>query len=122
MSTVLVVDDEYLIVEILMYALQDAGYQVETANNGVNALEVLNKTRVELLITDYMMPAMNGKELAAALREDPQFKTLPIILMTGAQGHLARENPELFDKVLDKPIDIDVVIAVARQLMPAPGG
>lgn len=122
MSTVLVVDDEYVISDILAFALEDAGYQVEKAGNGEKALELLNKTRVELLITDYMMPAMNGEELARTLRDDPQFKTLPIILMSGAQGSIGRENPGLFDGVLDKPFDPETLIAMVRQLMPSPGG
>ncbi|MEE1922710.1 response regulator [Pseudomonas sp. 148P] len=122
MSTVLVVDDEYVISDILAFALEDAGYQVEKAGNGEKALEVLNKTRVELLITDYMMPTMNGEELARTLREDPQFKTLPIILMSGAQGSIGRQNPGLFDEVLDKPFDPETLIAMVRRLMPSPGG
>jgi len=122
MSTVLVVDDEYVISDILEFALQDAGYQVEKASNGVKALEVLDKTRVELLITDYMMPAMNGEELARRVRDDPQFKALPIILMSGAQGSIGREKPGLFDGVLDKPFDTEILIAMVRRLVPPPGG
>ncbi|MDU9393843.1 response regulator [Pseudomonas japonica] len=122
MSTVLVVDDEYVISDILELALEDAGYQVEKASNGLRALEVLDKTRVELLITDYMMPVMNGEELARKLRDDPQFKALPIILMSGAQASIGRENPGLFDGVLDKPFDTEMLIAMVQRLVPPPGG
>lgn len=121
MSTVLVVDDEYVISDILELALEDAGYQVEKASNGARALEMLEKTRVELLITDYMMPVMNGEELARNLRADPQFKALPIILMSGAQASIGRENPGLFDGVLDKPFDTEMLIAMVQQLLPPPG-
>lgn len=121
MSTVLVVDDEYVISDILELALEDAGYQVEKASNGAKALEMLEKTRVELLITDYMMPVMNGEELARSLRSDPQFKALPIILMSGAQASIGRENPGLFDGVLDKPFDTEMLIAMVERLLPSPG-
>lgn len=121
MSTVLVVDDEYVISDILELALEDAGYQVEKASNGEKALEMLEKTRVELLITDYMMPVMNGEELARSLRADPQFKALPIILMSGAQASIGRENPGLFDGVLDKPFDTEMLIAMVRRLLPTLG-
>ncbi|HCN46348.1 MAG TPA: response regulator [Pseudomonas sp.] len=121
MSTVLVVDDEYVISDILELALEDAGYQVEKASNGARALEMLEKTRVELLITDYMMPVMNGEELARNLRADPQFKALPIILMSGAQASIGRENPGLFDGVLDKPFDTEMLIAMVERLLPSPG-
>lgn len=120
MSTILVVDDEYVISDILGFALEDAGYQVEKATNGAKALEVLEKTRVELLITDWMMPVMNGEELARKLRADPQFKVLPIILMSGAQSDIARRSPELFNGVLDKPFEPEKLIDLVRKLVKSP--
>lgn len=130
MSTVLVVDDEYVICDILEFILEEAGYQVKKASNGLGALKILKpdqhedaeerqeKIRVELLITDYMMPLMNGEELARKLRVDPQFNTLPIILMSGAQASVGRENPGLFDAVLDKPFDPEQLVAMVRQVLP----
>lgn len=130
MSTVLVADDEYVICDILGFALEDAGYLVEKASNGEKALEILKaglapetpeKTRVELLITDYMMPVMNGEELARALRANPDLEALPIILMSGAQASIGRENPGLFDGVLDKPFDTELLIAMVQELLPLSG-
>lgn len=121
MSTILVVDDEYIICDILGFILEDAGYQVEKATNGAKALKMLEKTRVELLITDWMMPVMNGEELAQQLRADPQFKTLPIILMSGAQSDIARTRPELFDGVLDKPFEEEVLVDLVQKLIKSPG-
>ncbi|WP_110970104.1 response regulator [Pseudomonas huaxiensis] len=122
MSKILVVDDECSISDILGYVLEDAGFQVEKAANGAKALEVLEKTRVELLITDWMMPVMNGEELARKLRADPQYRAMPIILMSGAQSDIARKSPELFDGVLDKPFDGETLINMVRGLVPSPGG
>lgn len=122
MSTILVVDDEYIISDILGFVLEDAGFQVEKAANGAKALEVLEKTRVELLITDWMMPVMNGEELARKLRADPQYKAMPIILMSGAQSDIARKSPELFDGVLDKPFDPEALIDMVQGLVRPPGG
>lgn len=121
MNTILVVDDERDICTILQFALEDEGYQVERAINGLEAMDILDKTRVELVITDYMMPMMNGEELAKKLRADPQFKVLPIILMSGAQADFGRNNPELFNEVLDKPFETDALISMVRQLLPVPG-
>lgn len=78
------------------------------------------KTRVELLITDWMMPVMNGEELARRLRADPQFKVLPIILMSGAQSDMARRSPELFDGVLDKPFEPEKLIDLVQRLVRPP--
>ena len=119
-----------MICDILGFALEDAGYRVEKASNGEKALETLTAglaaqppgdARIELLITDYMMPVMNGEELARALRAEPSLQALPIILMSGAQASIGRENPGLFDGVLDKPFDTELLIAMVQQLLPLPG-
>jgi CheY-like chemotaxis protein len=120
MSTILVVDDEYLIANILGYALEDEGYVVETASNGQKALDILKGTRVDLVITDYMMPVLNGEEMARKIREEPQLQTLPLILMSGAQAHEGRDNPELFVAVFDKPFDILAMIAKVREVVGTP--
>lgn len=121
MSTILVVDDEYLICDILEFALEDAGYAVEKAISCRKALEILEKTRIDLVITDYMMPEMNGGELARALRAEPDFKNMPIILMSGAQASVGRESPGLFDKVLEKPFEPPALLNLIEELL-APVG
>ncbi|NIF26996.1 response regulator [Pantoea sp. Tr-811] len=115
MNTILIVDDEYLIVDILGFALEDEGFLVEKASNGRRALEALREKRVELVITDYMMPMLNGEELVMAIREELQLHDLPVILMSGAQASQGR--PELFAAVFDKPFDMDSMIAKVRELI-----
>ena len=115
MNTILIVDDEYLIADILGFALEDEGYLVEKASNGSKALEVLKEKRFQLVITDYMMPMLNGEELVRAMREDPALCELPVILMSGAQA--SQGCPALFAAVFDKPFDMDVMIAKVRQLL-----
>jgi len=96
-------------------ALEDAGYRVLRASHGRKALGVLETETPDLIITDFMMPLMNGQELAAAVRSDPSRIDLPIILLSGAQGFIARDRPELFDAVFDKPFDVNALLdAVAR--------
>lgn len=110
MTTILIVDDEYLIADILGFALEDEGYMVVKAGNGRKALEVLDRERPSLVITDFMMPVMDGLEFARAVRERPAFANLPLFLMSGAQGSIGRASPELFAVVFDKPFDIERVI------------
>lgn len=117
MTTILVVDDEYLIAEILGFALEDEGYMVVKASNGRKGLEVLERERPALVITDYMMPVMNGEEFASAIRALPAVSHLPIILISGAQAHIGMQRSDLFDAVLDKPFDINLVIAKVRELL-----
>lgn len=120
MKTVLVVDDEFLIVDVIAGTLEDAGYRVLCAGHGRKALTVLEAERPDLIITDFMMPLMNGSELACAIRSDPARIGLPIILLSGAQGFIARERRELFDAVLDKPCDLDELLAEVAARIGAP--
>ena len=118
MTTILVVDDEFLIADILAFALEDEGYMVVKASNGRRALDVFDRELPSLVITDFMMPVMNGRELAVALRERQGLQHLPILLMSGAQAHLAQESSELFDAVFQKPVNIrDIVGAVHKHLV-----
>ena len=119
MTTILVVDDEYLIADILSYALEDEGYMVVKASNGQKGLEVLERERPALIITDFMMPVMDGLEFANAVRALPAVNHLPIILISGAQAHLGMERSDLFDAVLDKPFNIDTILATVRRLLAA---
>ncbi|WP_462382833.1 response regulator [Pseudomonas sp. Marseille-QA0892] len=117
MTTILIVDDEYLIADILGYALEDEGYMVAKASNGRKGLEVLDRERPELVITDFMMPVMDGLEFARAIRARPQSANLPIILMSGAQASIGRAEPALFSAVFDKPFQLDAVLATVRALV-----
>ena len=117
MTTILVVDDEYLIADILSFALEDEGFMVVTACNGRKGLEVLDRERPALIITDFMMPVMDGLEFATAVRALPSIKHLPIILMSGAQAHIGMERSDLFDAVLAKPFKIDLIIAEVKKLL-----
>ena len=117
MTTILVVDDEYLIADILAFALEDEGYMVVKAGNGRRGLEVLDRERPSLVITDFMMPIMDGLEFAQAIRARTQSPDLPIILMSGAHGSVGRDRSDLFAAVFDKPFDINAVIATVAQLI-----
>lgn len=120
MTSILVVDDEYLIADILAYALEDEGYAVVKASNGQKGLEILDHEQPLLVITDFMMPRMDGLEFARAIRSRPCPCNCPIILMSGAQGSLGRASPELFAAVFDKPFDIADVIAKVHELIGPP--
>jgi two-component system, OmpR family, response regulator VicR len=119
MTTILVVDDEYLIADILSFALEDEGFMVVKASNGQKGLEVLERERPALIITDFMMPVMDGQEFATAVRTlpSPSINGLPIILMSGAQAHIGMERSDLFDAVLPKPFDIAAIVAAVKKLL-----
>lgn len=121
MTTILVVDDEFLIGDVLAFALEDEGFAVVRASNGRKALDVFQRDRPVLVITDFMMPVMNGLELAQAIRLRPEGATLPIILLSGAQAEIARRNGPLFSAVFDKPFRVAEVVACVIRLVGRPG-
>jgi CheY-like chemotaxis protein len=121
MTTILIVDDEYLIADILSFALEDEGYLTVTAGSGQKALSILDREKPQLIITDYMMPGMNGIELAEAVRAHKTLGQLPMMLMSGAQAHLGVARPDLFVDVFDKPFEIQAVLSRVKSLL-GPGG
>ena len=108
-ASILIVDDEFGLAEMLRDMLRDAGFEVTLAINGRLALEILDEGKVDLVLTDMMMPVMDGAELAAAMRGDSKHRDTPIIMMTSLPT--ARPQPEgLFDAVLRKPFTPDVLL------------
>ncbi|GAB0118857.1 response regulator [Acidisoma sp. 7E03] len=103
MAMIVLAEDEFLIAEMMADFLRDAGHEVRTAAHGRGALKLVRDLRPDILITDYMMPLMTGVELAETIRSDPELKALPIVLVSGAQAHLARSRAELFTVILEKP-------------------
>lgn len=117
MALILVADDEILLAEMLADLLEDAGHEVLTAPHGKAALEIMQGRLPDLVITDFMMPLMTGLELAEVIRSANDMQTLPVILVTGAQGLLARQSPGLFNLVVDKPYDPRMLLAEVERLL-----
>ena len=117
MTNILVVDDEFLVSDMLAFLLEDEGYHVERAFHGRMALDVIERARVELVITDFMMPLMTGLELAQNLKSRTEYANLPIILVSGAQGSIARAHRELFAAVFDKPFRNDQLLSKVQELV-----
>jgi CheY-like chemotaxis protein len=105
---ILIVDDEFGFPEMLRDMLQECGYDVALAINGRRALEVLQDRRVDLVITDLMMPVMDGAELATAIRGSAH-GTLPIVLMTSLPSAVPPPR-ELYDAILTKPFTPDALL------------
>lgn len=79
---ILVVEDEPSILRQIEYTLAVQGYTVETATTGIEAMRSLMSRRPDLLITDLMMPEMDGYELVASVRRDQELASLPVIMLT----------------------------------------
>src|SRR5678810_953572 len=83
-SNILVVDDNPDKLELIEAALSLAGYHVTTASDGIEALAAIESYQPDLVITDVMMPRMNGYELAQRIRANPVTKFIPVIMQTAA--------------------------------------
>ncbi len=79
---ILVVDDEAVLVETIAYNLEQAGYQVITAADGVSALEAARREEPDLVVLDIMLPEMDGLEVCRQLRREAATATTPIIMLT----------------------------------------
>ena len=91
---VLVVDDEIHIVQVVAIKLKNNGFDVITAENGQEALDIAITEKPDLVITDYQMPVMNGLELIEQLRTNPETADTPIIMLTARGFALEDEQQE----------------------------
>jgi two-component system chemotaxis response regulator CheY len=81
-KTVLIVDDSASMRQLVSFALRDAGYDVIDAINGKDAMNKLNGTKIEMVITDLNMPEMDGIEFIKQVRNNPGYKFTPIVMLT----------------------------------------
>jgi CheY-like chemotaxis protein len=85
MTKVLLVDDERCLLDALSTLLADEGFEISSAFNGREALERLATFAADVVVSDVMMPVMDGQQLLRRLREQPATRGIPVILMTAAQ-------------------------------------
>jgi two-component system, chemotaxis family, chemotaxis protein CheY len=81
-KTIVIVDDSESIREVVSFTLENAGYQVLSAIDGEDALKYFDGRELDLLITDLHMPKLNGIELIKKVRENANYKLLPILFLT----------------------------------------
>ena len=97
MLTVLVVDDEFGVAEVIAAILEDEGYRVLTAVNGKQGLARAGEARPDIILLDMMMPIMDGPTMLRALKADPALASIPVVMMSSldaasveaqCQGHV----------------------------------
>jgi len=97
--------------------LEERGYAVESATNGVEALEVLARTQPDLIVTDMQMPKMSGSELITALKAKPETAGVPIIIVAGRASGFD-ESEKRASCTIYKDIDIEAQLAKALDALP----
>jgi two-component system alkaline phosphatase synthesis response regulator PhoP len=121
MQTILVVEDERDIEELLVAILEYAGYRIVTAGNGQEALECLETARPALILSDVMMPVMDGRELCKRLQSHADHRSIPILLMSAAYRAASLDGckPAAF---LKKPFETIELIEVVKKVLGAGEG
>jgi two-component system alkaline phosphatase synthesis response regulator PhoP len=90
MKTILAVDDEEHILELLSYNLQRDGYHVLKADSGEAALEILEKEKVDIVLLDWMLPGIDGIEVLRRIRSSKSTNTLPVIFLTAKGDEISK--------------------------------
>ncbi|TMB30987.1 MAG: response regulator [Deltaproteobacteria bacterium] len=120
MKTILLVDDEYAVVEILATLLADEGYAILTASDGQQALDILSKKAPDAVITDQMMPLVDGAELFRRMQQNRSYRRIPVVLMSSAP--MAPAHSMLpWAMFLQKPFEFHDLIEWLRKHLGAVG-
>lgn len=124
MPRILAVDDEPNIVRLIQVNLERHGYQVETANNGVQALEKIRANKPDLVVSDVMMPEMDGFELLSTIKRDPALEDLPIIMLTAKtqDKNVMEGYSRGADMYLTKPFNPAELLAFVKRILQSSSG
>ncbi len=117
MATILVVDDEFGIGELLSALLEDDGHRVLTAMNGRHGLDRMNEVKPDLVISDLMMPVLDGAGLLRAMRDNPELCNVPFALMCALPERSIADRITGYNAFVHKPFKLaDISAMVARLL------
>ena len=118
-AQLLLVDDEPGLREAVQAYLEDSGFNVQVASNAREAWDFLQKNPPDLVISDVMMPQVNGYQFLQELREDARFKALPVVFLTarGMKSDRIQGYQAGCDAYLAKPFDPDELVAIVENLL-----
>ncbi len=115
MATILIVDDNRMILQALSDQLEKEGFDTEVAINGEEALEFLQYERPDLIIMDIVMPGMTGVEATEKIRANPELNAIPVVAFTSQSNR--GQWGELFDDYLIKPFGFDELMSIIRRFV-----
>lgn len=120
-KTILLVDDEFGIVETLKELLESEGYQVLCASNGKDALSRMATQLPDLAVVDVMMPVMNGIDVLRAMRANAEQKDVPVLLMSAVPRSIATKDAESLDasgwSFIRKPFEFNDLLESIHRLI-----
>ena len=118
-KVVVLVDDSISVRKFVGRMLEKAGYRVQLASDGLEALEIVSQMRCDLVVTDLEMPRTNGYELLAHLRQDEKTRGIPVMVVTSRAGakHRERAMREGAVAFMTKPVQEEPFIAAVTRLI-----
>ncbi|MEG4571478.1 response regulator transcription factor [Microcoleus sp. N3A4] len=118
-ARLLLVDDEPGLREAVQAYLEDSDFAVEVASNARDGWELLQQHNPDLVISDIMMPQVDGYQFLKQVREDPRYKALPVVFLTakGMTGDRIQGYQAGCDAYLSKPFDPDELVAIVTNLL-----
>jgi CheY-like chemotaxis protein len=119
LHTILIVDDEWALAEVLSAILRDEGYRTLVAGNGREAEALLKSESIDLVVVDFMMPIMDAPELIAWMKARPALVAVPVIIMTSLPETEVRARADDFAAYLQKPFMIDDIAEAVARYLPA---
>jgi CheY-like chemotaxis protein len=124
MATILVCDDHETVRVVFRSALEYDGHAVVEARDGTEAVALAERWRPDLVITDLVMPGLNGLDVLEVLRNSPVLETVPTVLMSGTQPLMDADTAATFgaDAYLEKPFETTALLETVLELLPGGGG
>jgi CheY-like chemotaxis protein len=116
-GTVLVIDDEFGIAELIDTVLVDEGYRVMIAVNGRQGMEMLAQEHPDLVFLDYMMPVMDGAAMLRAMGEESTLRSIPVVIMSSIPEATVAERCMGYASFLRKPFRIADVTGLTERLI-----
>jgi two-component system, OmpR family, alkaline phosphatase synthesis response regulator PhoP len=118
-KTILLVDDEEDIIKLNMVRLIDSDYDVISASNGKDALKKAGSQHPDLILLDVMMPGMDGLQVLAALKKNPEALSIPVIMLTALGEDEIMNKAKLIGAVdfIAKPFNTEMLLEVINKYM-----
>ncbi|MBL4634987.1 MAG: response regulator [Kofleriaceae bacterium] len=105
-GTILVVDDDPLLRGAIAMILEDEGYTVELASDGIKALEAIAANKPDMILLDMMMPNMSGTQVLRELQESERTSSIPVIIMTAINGVAGGRVLNGDNEIVEKPFEV----------------